>query len=212
MSERVKPAYTLAGKACSREAFYAAACDPLRPVVVQACAGAGKLWMLVSRILRALLAGAEPHEILAITFTKKAAGEMRSRLNEWLLEFSTASDEKLAQALSERGLSDDFLSKNGLLPAQKLRTVLSNLYQVTLQSPRGVQIRTFHSWFATLVKHAPLAVLQELGLPPAYELLEDDAQAIRLVWPRFYTLLQRDAGLHATYRAAVADVGRWGVQ
>ena len=38
--------------------------------------------MLVSRMLRALLAGAQPHEILAITFTKKAAGEMRERLHK----------------------------------------------------------------------------------------------------------------------------------
>ncbi len=55
-----------------------------RSVAVEACAGAGKTWMLVSRMLRALLDGAAPHEILAITFTKKAAGEMRQRLQEWL--------------------------------------------------------------------------------------------------------------------------------
>ena len=61
-----------------RERFYAVACDPRRSVVVEACAGAGKTWMLVSRILRALLDGAPPHEILAITFTRKAAGEMRA--------------------------------------------------------------------------------------------------------------------------------------
>ena len=72
----------------SRERFYAIACDPRRSVAVEACAGAGKTWMLVSRILRALLAGAKPHEILAITFTKKAAGEMRQRLHEWLAEFA----------------------------------------------------------------------------------------------------------------------------
>ena len=95
-------AYALDGQPCTREAFYAVACDPARNVVVQACAGAGKTWMLVSRILRALLnaqttnAAAKlsapsdqastlaPQEILAITFTKKAAGEMRQRLkNGW---------------------------------------------------------------------------------------------------------------------------------
>ena len=42
----------------SREAFYAIACDPARSVAVEACAGAGKTWMLVSRIVRALLEGA----------------------------------------------------------------------------------------------------------------------------------------------------------
>jgi hypothetical protein len=81
-------AYEHNGQPVSREAFYAIACDPRRSVAVEACAGAGKTWMLVSRMLRALLDGAAPHEILAITFTKKAAGEMRQRLQEWLADFA----------------------------------------------------------------------------------------------------------------------------
>ncbi len=198
------PAYALNGQPCTPEAFYAVACDPQRHVVVQACAGAGKTWMLVSRIVRALLDGAQPYEILAITFTKKAAGEMRQRLQEWLLKFSKLSDEELLQELEIRGIS----SKTALSPASNLRGVLSNLYQATLLAPRTVQIRTFHSWFASLLRSAPLAVLQGLGLPSPYELLEDDSEAIELLWPRFYALLQRDEALHAVYRAAVADVGR----
>ena len=83
-----RPAYRIDGQIASREAFYAAACDPRRSVTVEACAGAGKTWMLVSRILRALLDGCEPQEILAITFTRKAAGEMRVRLYEWLSAFA----------------------------------------------------------------------------------------------------------------------------
>jgi len=49
-------AYEHNGERISRERFYAIACDPRRSVAVEACAGAGKTWMLVSRILRALLA------------------------------------------------------------------------------------------------------------------------------------------------------------
>ncbi len=201
-------AYALDGQPCTREAFYAAACNPQRHIVVQACAGAGKTWMLVSRIVRALLEGAQPQEILAITFTKKAAGEMRERLQEWLLEFSKASDEQLALELQIRGISSEIAKKS----KPNMREVLSNLYQQSLANPRSVQIRTFHSWFAALLRHAPLATLQTLGLPPVYELLEDDTLAIEALWPRFYALQQTDAALHRTYREAVADVGRWGVQ
>ena len=50
-------AYTHNGQPTSAEAFYAIACDPRRSVAVEACAGAGKTWMLVSRMLRALLEG-----------------------------------------------------------------------------------------------------------------------------------------------------------
>jgi ATP-dependent helicase/nuclease subunit A len=208
LQNAAQAAYALNGQPCTREAFYAAACDPQRPIVVQACAGAGKTWMLVSRIVRALLAGAQPHEILAITFTKKAAGEMRSRLQEWLHDFSQADDATLEKELVIRGL----MNEKGLRRPPDIKSLLSNLYQQSLQSTRPVQIRTFHSWFAALLGSAPLAVVEALGLPMPYELLEDDAQAVDLVWPKFYELLQKDEALHRVYLEAVADAGRWGVQ
>ncbi|MDP1346249.1 UvrD-helicase domain-containing protein, partial [Klebsiella pneumoniae] len=82
----------------------AIACDPARSSIVEACAGAGKTWMLVSRILRALLAGAAPQQIVAITFTRKAAGEMRERLAEWLAAFARDDADRQRQALIDRGL------------------------------------------------------------------------------------------------------------
>ena len=90
------PAYRINGTPATREAFYALACDPARSIAVEACAGAGKTWMLVSRILRALLDGCAPQDILAITFTKKAAGEMRDRLNTELRRWASLTDEALA--------------------------------------------------------------------------------------------------------------------
>jgi ATP-dependent helicase/nuclease subunit A len=195
------PAYELNHQSISREAFYAIACDPRRHVAVEACAGAGKTWMLVSRILRALLEGCAPHEILAITFTKKAAGEMRQRLTEWLEEFSTASPERLVQELRMRGVNPQ--------EAQALCEPLKNLYQTLLAQGRPVQIRTFHSWFAALLRTAPLAVLQALGLPANYELLEDDAPAVELVWRRFYAALIEAPEARRDFEAVVDTHGRF---
>ena len=194
-------AYEHNGKPVSAEAFYAVACDPNRSVAVEACAGAGKTWMLVSRILRALLEGCAAHEILAITFTKKAAGEMRQRLNDWLEEFSQATPEKLEQELLTRGLSPQ--------ATRDLCEPLRNLYETLLAAGRPVQIRTFHSWFAALLRAAPLAVLESLGLPASYELLEDDAQAVDLVWRRFYAALLNDASARQDFEAVVAAHGRF---
>ena len=53
------------------------ACNPRLSCVIEACAGSGKTWLLISRIFRLLLDGVAPNEILAITFTRKAAQEMR---------------------------------------------------------------------------------------------------------------------------------------
>ena len=133
-------AYEHNGQPVSRQAFYAIACDPQRSVAVEACAGAGKTWMLVSRILRALLDGAEPHEILAITFTKKAAGEMRQRLQEWLEDFADKPEHELEKELLARGVD--------ALRVKEQSASLQKLYRKTLDSGRPVQIRTFHSWFA----------------------------------------------------------------
>ena len=209
-----QPAYQHNGKTISAEAFYAIACDPRRNVAVEACAGAGKTWMLVSRIVRALLDATDfdtgelkvqPHEILAITFTKRAASEMRERLYQWLAEFAGADGATLARELQMRGCTD----KNGLQPSPLQLKQLSNLYQKILATGRQVQIRTFHSWFAALLRSAPLALLQQLDLPPNYELLEDDAPAKALVWRRFYAALAASPERKADFEAVVFEHGRF---
>ena len=201
--------YSHNGKPISAEAFYAIACDPRRSVAVEACAGAGKTWMLVSRMVRALLAGAEPHEILAITFTKKAAGEMRERLYQWLAQFAKADDGTLGQELKIRGVGANFEDKNGLQTNGYMREQLLNLYQQVLANGRPVQIRTFHSWFAALLRSAPIATLQQLGLPINYELLEDDGPAKALVWRRFYSALLAQPDLKTDFEAVVMAHGRF---
>ena len=194
--------------------FYAIACDPRRHVAVEACAGAGKTWMLVSRIVRALFDGMDsstgvltvlPHEILAITFTKRAASEMRERLYRWLQDFAGASDDVLECELRSRGVS---VSTDPAV-ARAMRQRLAGLYAAVLACGRPVQIRTFHSWFAALLRAAPFSILQQLELPLRYELLEDDAPARALVWRRFYQALLDQPDRRRDFEAVVAEFGRF---
>ncbi|QHE76644.1 AAA family ATPase [Hydrogenophaga sp. PBL-H3] len=197
-------AYRINGAPVSREAFYALACDPARSIAVEACAGAGKTWMLVSRILRALLDGCAPQDILAITFTKKAAGEMRKRLGEELRRWADLSEAELVDTLLQRGLSR--------ADAERRAPEARSLHARVMALGRPVQVRTFHSWFAALLRGAPLSVLQELQLPVQYELLEDDTQAVGQVWPRFYGALAASPTDRQDFVDAVGTHGRFQTQ
>ncbi|MGA7596205.1 MAG: UvrD-helicase domain-containing protein [Gallionella sp.] len=123
------------------------ALDPKRSVVVEACAGSGKTWLLVSRIVRLLLDGAQPSQILAITFTRKAAQEMQVRLHLWLRDLATGDDTAVRQFFAERGLAT-------LNDAQLQRA--RNLYRSVLLARPGITISTFHGWFMQVLQRAPL--------------------------------------------------------
>jgi ATP-dependent helicase/nuclease subunit A len=140
---------------------YAIACNPEHSVIVSACAGSGKTWLLVARMLRLLLAGAKPPEILALTFTRKAAQEMRDRLYGLLEEFSRADDASLAQELMMRGLNQE--------EAQKLLPEARALYLKVLASPQAIVIDTFHGWFGRLLGAAPVSA----DVQPGFNLRED---------------------------------------
>jgi len=153
------------------------ALDPKNSVVVEACAGSGKTWLLVSRIVRLLLDGVPPGEILAITFTRKAAQEMQARLHEWLHLLAVRDDDIVRAFLSERGLVevDDVL-------LAKART----LYRDALLAQPAISISTFHGWFMQVIQRAPL----NAGVPVGMKLLERTSALRDESWQAFVDCLR----------------------
>ncbi len=148
------------------------ALDPQKSVVVEACAGSGKTWLLVSRIVRLLLDGVKPGEILAITFTRKAAQEMQARLHEWLHLLAVRDDDAVREFLRERALDD---IDDAMLARAR------GLYRDALLAQPAITISTFHGWFMQIIQRAPL----NSGVPVGMQLLERTAALRDEAWQAF---------------------------
>lgn len=192
-------AYEIGGRAAAAEDFVRAACDPMRSAAVEACAGSGKTWLLVARMLRLLLAGAEPSEMLAITFTRKAAQEMRDRLMLLLRDMALESDETVCGLLRERGVPERESAQ--LLPAAR------GLYERVLSSPQHLSIDTFHSWFMRLLQIAPLSA----GVPHGYALTESTGELLNEAYIRMMRSVPqaRNTGLKQALLTLYRLVGDW---
>ncbi|MGD8842165.1 MAG: UvrD-helicase domain-containing protein [Gammaproteobacteria bacterium] len=148
------------------------ATDPAHSCSVLASAGTGKTWQLVARLTRLLLHGARLDAILAITFTRKAAGEMQQRLNERLRQLLEADDATLDQLLAEIGEKPDL----------GLRRRARDLFETTLRCEQRLRASTFHSFCQELLQRFPL----EAELPPGFELAEQTGLLIGEAWDALF--------------------------
>jgi len=134
------------------------ALDVGQSFIVQAPAGSGKTGLLTQRYL-ALLAGVEhPEEIVAITFTRKAAAEMRQRILDAL------------RAAEGPEPDDDYQRQTWKLARAALAQDGQQAWAV-LDNPQRLRIRTIDSLCQFIGRQLP--VLSGLGEPPG---VVDDAR------------------------------------
>ena len=138
--------------------------DPGKHALVSASAGTGKTWALTARILRLLLDGAPPDSILAITYTRAAAAEIRQRLTQRMAEWLHLDDESLDEKLRELKISN---------PNASMRTQARQLFEHVQFSEHSLHVSTFHSFFQDLLKRFPL----EAGVPRDFQLPDAEQSA-----------------------------------
>ncbi len=128
-----------------------AALDPTRSFCVTAPAGSGKTELLSQRVLALLAHVQQPEEILAITFTRKAAAEMRERI---LLALHAAQYDEP---------SEDHKRKTWGLARAALSHAQNRGWNL-LQNPQRLRVQTIDGFCGSLTAQMP--VLSQFGGQP----------------------------------------------
>ena len=140
---------------------------PDKSFIVQAPAGSGKTELLVRRYLRLLSVVAEPEEIIAITFTRKAAAEMRGRIIAALVSAGSADPG------DNEGRNMNTEIRRQL--AARARGRDEELGWQLTDNPARMKIQTIDSFCAGLTQQMPM--LSKLGGLP--EIIEDAGDLYR---------------------------------
>ena len=143
-------------------------------LALKASAGSGKTFALSVRYIALVLRGENINEIIALTFTKKAANEMKERIITTFLDLQNKKDE-LDKLCKELSLSQDEVIKRR---DEKLDRFLQS----------ELKIYTFDAFFSGILKKFS----QNLGLSPDYS-VQDSLQD--LAWKKFVKEASKDQKL-----------------
>jgi ATP-dependent helicase/nuclease subunit A len=153
----------------------ARASNPKTSAWVSANAGSGKTHVLTQRVLRLLLDGTPPAQILCLAYTKAAAANMADRVFSKLAQWTNLSDGALAKAIVESGAD---------APGPRELIFARQLFARTIESPGGLKIQTLHAFAERLLRLLPF----EANVPAHFNVL-DESDSKRLL------LEARDAAL-----------------
>ena len=119
------------------------------------------------RVIRLLLAGADPAAILCLTFTKVAAAEMTRRIFGTLGQWATLPDAELSRAV---------LDVQGRPATRAELSRARRLFARALETPGGLKIQTIHAFCERLLHQFPF----EANVPGQFTILDDTAAAALL--------------------------------
>ena len=153
-----------------------AALNPQRSYIVQAPAGSGKTEILAQRVMVLLSHVEQPEEILAMTFTKKAAAEMRARILGALQKAEREPEPKTAHERKTWMIARKVLERD-----QTLQWHLK-------QNPNRLRIQTLDSFNVSLTRCLP--ILSHFGAPP--ELIQNPEPLYREAVQEFLSHLEEN--------------------
>ncbi|MCG8625625.1 MAG: UvrD-helicase domain-containing protein [Proteobacteria bacterium] len=136
------------------------ATDPQKSVWVSANAGTGKTRVLTNRVLRLLVEGGNSREILALTYTRAAAAEMRGRVYKEARAWPAMEEGDLTASLKSIGIDT---------PSDKHRRRARTLFAHIVDAASSLRIGTIHSFCQSVLKRFPF----EAKVNPYFHVIEE---------------------------------------
>ncbi len=145
-------------------------------VWVSASAGSGKTTILINRLLNMILNDIDISKIVCLTYTKTASREMKERIYNSLIKWTTAQDDELKKEL--KNISNIAITKEQM---RKART----LFAKTIDNIDNLKIFTIHSFCQQILSKFPI----EAGITPNFEVI-DEYQSKELIAESVDTILR----------------------
>lgn len=136
--------------------------NPYHSFVVSASAGSGKTYQLSQRYLRLVAAGADPSEILTVTFTRKAAAEMQERIFSDAV--SVLASPKQAENLDREMQQFCQMAAQYYSHLRPPRTAIEAA-EAILTFSQSLKIQTIDSLFQELVQRFPVEAGSHIPIP-----------------------------------------------
>ncbi len=159
----------------------ALASDPNASAWVSANAGSGKTHVLTQRVLRLMLDGAKPAQILGLTFTKAAAANMAGRIFATLAEWTSLDDEALTAKIVETGAAR---------PGPPALAFARQLFARAIETPGGLKIQTLHAFCERLLQLFPF----EANVPAHFQVVDEREAAALMIEARNDAIAALEAG------------------
>ena len=157
-------------------------------LMIEAGAGTGKTYALVSRVVALVKSGVRMQEIVAITFTEAAAAELSERIRSRLEQLADRDHPDNANDLLAEDLDDS--------SHERIVQAISELDQATIQ--------TIHGFASQLLRDRPL----DAGIPPGWVVL-DEVEASHLFAERWDRWLEDTLAENSSAEPEVIEALRY---
>ncbi len=167
-------------------------------VLLKASAGSGKTHALSLRFLKFVLEpaggpgtipGPNLRNVLAITFTKNAAREMKERILGWLKDASFGDERRIGQLREEIDIGAKILPRRAEAAVERI-----------LAEYTDFQVETIDGFMATVFKASAV----DLGFPPDFEIVLEHAELIDYAFHRYLRTIRDRTGEAAIFRDILA--------